>query len=148
MKIVLSENQFKNLYNVENRPHFTDIDYIVETEDDGETHDLGEPGEPQQHNLYYYYIAEKFYDKFYDETYLELFKTYSKEKDCDTFVYAVIDRMIEKIKNSILDNSASKILKKVIRDQKVVKFKLSDLKDIFEKHFGNIMCHEYLEDLR
>lgn len=146
MKIVLSENQFKELYNMDERPSFIDVDFIVETENDD--YHLGEPGEPEVHHLYYFYIGERFFDTFYDETYLELFDQFKDEIDCTVFAEAITDRILEKIKTSVQDGSASKILKKVIKNQKVVKFKLSDIKDIFEKHFGNIICHEFLQDIR
>lgn len=148
MKIVLSENQFKTLYNMEDRPSFIDLSFIVETEDDEKTHDLGEPGEPDDHKLYFFYIGERFYDNFYDETYVQLFDEYSNQDDCVIFAEAVIEKMLQKVKQSVEDGTASKILKKVIKNQKVVKFRLSNIKDIFEKHFGNIICHEFLQDIR
>lgn len=149
MKIVLSENQFKELYSVDDRPAFTDVDFIIETEgDDNDDYHLGDPGEPEVHHLYYFYIGERFFDTFYDETYLELFDQYKDQTDCTVFSEAITDTILEKIKTSVLDGSASKILKRVIKNQKVVKFKLSDIKDVFEKHFGNIICHEFLQDIR
>lgn len=148
MKIVLSENQFNFLYNVDDRPAFTDIDFIIETESDDEDFHLGDSGEPETHHLYYFYIGERFFDAFYDQTYLELFDQYQNDKDCSVFAESIIDKILEKVKQSILDNSASKILKKVIKNQKVLKFKLSDIKDILEKHFSNIICHEFLQDIR
>lgn len=147
MKIVLSENQFRNLYNMEDRPAFIDLSFIVETEGDGEVHDLGEPGEPNENKLYYFYIAERFFDEFYDRAYLELFNDYADQKDCTVFVDAIFNRILEKTKGSVEEGTASKILKKVIKDQKVVKFRLSDLKDAFEKHFSNIVCQEFLQDI-
>lgn len=147
MKIVLTENQFNVLYGMPNRPAFTDVDFIVEMETDDDFH-LGEPGEPEDHPLYYYYIGERFFDKFYDETYLELFNDYSNQKDCDVFVNAIMDGVIKKTKDSIQNGTAGKILKRVIKNQKVVKFRLSDVRNILEKHFGNIICHEFLEDIR
>lgn len=146
MKIVLTENQFNVLYGMPNRPAFTDVDFIVEMDD--EDFHLGEPGNPEKDSLYYYYIAERFFDTFYDQVYLEIIDDYRNQKDCDTFVSAAFDAVIEKTKNSILDNTAGKILKRVIKNQKTVKFKLSDIRDIFEKHFSNIVCHEFLEDIR
>jgi len=109
---------------------------------------LGAEGEPDKEGLYFYFIGEKFYDRFYDETYLELFDSFSKEKNCDNFVDAVVERMLEKVKKSVEDNTAAKILKGVIKNQKVIKFKLYDIRFIFERHFGNVMCHEFLQDIK
>lgn len=148
MKIVLSEHQFKNLYEIEERPMLVDVDFIIEVEQDDEELNLGGEGEPNKEGLYFFNIGEKFYDKFYDETYLELFDSFSKEKECDSFVDAVIQKMLEKIKKSVLDNTASKILKGAIKNQKVIKFRLIDIQYIFERHFGHIMCHEFLQDIK
>ena len=148
MRIVLSEEQFINLYKLEDRPMLVDVDFIVETEGEDEELDLGEPGDPNNHKLYYFYIGERFFDAFYDQVYLEIFDKFSKETDCEIFVDAVVKELLEKIKESVANQTASKILKKVIKNEKVVKFKLSDMKEIFQKHFGNMICHEFLQDVK
>jgi hypothetical protein len=64
------------------------------------------------------------------------------------FVKAVINSILEKMKQSIAENRASKILKKVIKNEKVVKFKESDILKTLDAHFGNFICSEFIEETR
>jgi hypothetical protein len=106
-------------------------------------------GDTNEHHLYYFYIGEAFFDEFYDKTYLELFDKYKENsEDCTPFVDAVISSIIEKMKQSIEEKKAAKILKKVIKKQIVVKFKESDILKILDAHFGNFICSEFLEEAR
>ena len=152
MKIVISEEQFNMLYSVPDRPSLTEVDYVVnilQEEDEDDTFDLGMSGETNEHHLYYFYIGEAFFDEFYDKTYLELFDEYKENpEDCTPFVDAVIKSIIEKMKQSIEEKKAAKILKKVIKKQIVVKFKESDILKILDAHFGNFICSEFLEEAR
>jgi len=155
MKIVITEEQFNKLYNAPDRPILTEVEYIIdiiqeegdETKDD--VFDLGTSGDTAQHHLYYFYIGEAFFDEFYDKTYLELFNQYKENStDCTEFVKAVINSILEKMKQSIAENRASKILKKVIKNEKVVKFKESDILKTLDAHFGNFICSEFIEETR
>ena len=155
MKIVISEEQFNKLYSVPDRPSLTEVEYVVnilqeeEEEDEDDIFDLGMSGETNEHHLYYFYIGEAFFDEFYDKTYLELFDEYKQNpEDCTPFVDAVIKSIIEKMKQSIEEKKAAKILKKVIKKQIVVKFKESDILKILDAHFGNFICSEFLEEAR
>lgn len=158
MKIVITEEQFNNLYNTPDRPSLTEVEYVVEIihEEDNkdnpkedEFFDLGTSGETNQHHLYYFYIGEAFFDEFYDKTYLELFDQYKENnEDCTEFVDAVINAILEKMKQTIAENKAAKILKKVIKNNSVVKFKQSDILKILNSHFGNLICSEFLQDAR
>ena len=152
MKIVISEEQFNMLYSVPDRPSLTEVEYVVnilQEEDEDDTFDLGMSGETNEHHLYYFYIGEAFFDEFYDKTYLELFDEYKENpEDCTPFVDAVIKSIIEKMKQSIEEKKAAKILKKVIKKQIVVKFKESDILKILDAHFGNFICSEFLEEAR
>lgn len=153
MKIVISEEQFNRLYSVPDRPSLTEVEYVVnilqEEEDEDDIFDLGMSGETNEHHLYYFYIGEAFFDEFYDKTYLELFDEYKQNpEDCTPFVDAVIKSIIEKMKQSIEEKKAAKILKKVIKKQIVVKFKESDILKILDAHFGNFICSEFLEEAR
>jgi len=152
MKIVISEEQFNMLYSVPDRPSLTEVEYVVnilQEEDEDDTFDLGMSGETNEHHLYYFYIGEAFFDEFYDKTYLELFDEYKQNpEDCTPFVDAVIKSIIEKMKQSIEEKKAAKILKKVIKKQIVVKFKESDILKILDAHFGNFICSEFLEEAR
>lgn len=157
MKIVITEEQFNNLYNTSDRPSLTEVEYVVEIIQEGEedkpdedkVFDLGSDGEINEHHLYYFYIGEAFFDEFYDKTYLELFDEYKENhEDCTPFVDAVINSIIEKMKLSIEEKKAARILKKVIKNQNVVKFKESDILKILNAHFGNFICSEFLEETR
>lgn len=157
MKIVLTEGQLKNLYEVKHRPFLTDVEYIVLMESDDKTpeenkddqFDLGVSGETNEHRLYYFYIGEAFFDEFYDKTYLELFDQHKDNKDnCQNFVESVISSVLEKMKGAIADGSAKKILKRVIKNEQVVRFKESDIDRVLNAHFGNLICSEFLEDAR
>lgn len=152
MKIVISEEQFNKLYSVPDRPSLTEVEYVVnilQEADEGNIFDLGMSGDTNEHHLYYFYIGEAFFDEFYDKTYLELFDEYKENpEDCTPFVDAVIKSIIEKMKQSIEENKAAKILKKVIKKQIVVKFKESDILKILDAHFGNFICSEFLEESR
>ena len=152
MKIVISEEQFNKLYSVPDRPSLTEVEYVVnilQEEDEDDIFDLGMSGETNEHHLYYFYIGEAFFDEFYDKTYLELFDEYKQNpEDCTPFVDAVIKSIIEKMKQSIEEKKAAKILKKVIKKQIVVKFKESDILKILDAHFGNFICSEFLEEAR
>ena len=152
MKIVISEEQFNKLYSVPDRPSLTEVEYVVnilQEEDEDDIFDLGMSGETNEQHLYYFYICEAFFDEFYDKTYLELFDEYKQNpEDCTPFVDAVIKSIIEKMKQSIEEKKAAKILKKVIKKQIVVKFKESDILKILDAHFGNFICSEFLEEAR
>jgi hypothetical protein len=151
MKIVINEEQFNKLYSVPDRPSLTDVEYVVNIlqEEGDDIFDLGMSGDTNEHHLYYFYIGEAFFDEFYDKTYLELFDKYKENsEDCTPFVDAVISSIIEKMKQSIEEKKAAKILKKVIKKQIVVKFKESDILKILDAHFGNFICSEFLEETR
>lgn len=151
MKIVINEEQFNKLYSVPDRPSLTDVEYVVNIlqEEGDDIFDLGMSGDTNEHHLYYFYIGEAFFDEFYDKTYLELFDKYKENpEDCTPFVDAVISSIIEKMKQSIEEKKAAKILKKVIKKQIVVKFKESDILKILDAHFGNFICSEFLEEAR
>jgi len=151
MKIVINEEQFNKLYSVPDRPSLTDVEYVVNIlqEEGDDIFDLGMSGDTNEHHLYYFYIGEAFFDEFYDKTYLELFDKYKENpEDCTPFVDAVISSIIEKMKQSIEEKKAAKILKKVIKKQIVVKFKESDILKILNAHFGNFICSEFLEEAR
>ena len=148
---MITEEQFNNLYAAPDRPSLTDVEYVIEIiqEEDDKDFDLGANGEIEPHHLYYFYIGEAFFDEFYDKTYLELFDEYKENpEDCTPFVDAVIKSIIEKMKQSIEEKKAAKILKKVIKKQIVVKFKESDILKILDAHFGNFICSEFLEEAR
>ena len=149
---MISEEQFNKLYSVPDRPSLTEVEYVVnilQEEDEDDIFDLGMSGETNEHHLYYFYIGEAFFDEFYDKTYLELFDEYKQNpEDCTPFVDAVIKSIIEKMKQSIEEKKAAKILKKVIKKQIVVKFKESDILKILDAHFGNFICSEFLEEAR
>lgn len=149
---MISEEQFNKLYSVPDRPSLTEVEYVVnilQEADEGNIFDLGMSGDTNEHHLYYFYIGEAFFDEFYDKTYLELFDEYKENpEDCTPFVDAVIKSIIEKMKQSIEENKAAKILKKVIKKQIVVKFKESDILKILDAHFGNFICSEFLEESR
>lgn len=155
MKIVITEEQFNNLYSAPDRPSLTEVEYVVEMIQEGEedkpddVFDLGADGEVEHHHLYYFYIGEAFFDEFYNETYLELFDEYKENpEDCSPFVDAVISSIIEKMKQSIEEKKAAKILKRVIKNESVVRFKESDIVKIIDAHFGNFICSEFLEEAR
>lgn len=151
MKIVITEEQFNNLYAAPDRPSLTDVEYAIEIiqEEDDKDFDLGANGEIESHHLYYFYIGEAFFDEFYNETYIELFEKYKEDpEDCIPFVDAVINSIIEKMKQSIEEKKAAKILKKVIKKEGVVKFKESDIIKILDAHFGNFICGEFIEEAR
>jgi DNA replicative helicase MCM subunit Mcm2 (Cdc46/Mcm family) len=151
MKIVINEEQFNKLYSVPDRPSLTEVEYVVNIlqEEGDDIFDLGMSGDTNEHHLYYFYIGEAFFDEFYDKTYLELFDEYKENpEDCTPFVDAVINSIIEKMKQSIEEKKAAKILKKVIKKQIVVKFKESDILKILDAHFGNFICSEFLEEAR
>ncbi len=151
MKIVINEEQFNKLYSVPDRPSLTEVEYVVNIlqEEGDDIFDLGMGGDTNEHHLYYFYIGEAFFDEFYDKTYLELFDEYKENpEDCTPFVDAVINSIIEKMKQSIEEKKAAKILKKVIKKQIVVKFKESDILKILDAHFGNFICSEFLEEAR
>lgn len=157
MKIVITEEQFNKLYAESDRPSLTEVEYVIEILQEGEKNNpdedrdfnLGADGEIDQHHLYYFYIGEAFFDEFYNETYIELFDEYKKTpEDCTPFVDAVINNIIEKMKQSIEENKAAKILKKVIKKEGVVKFRESDIIKILDAHFGNFICSEFLEEAR
>jgi hypothetical protein len=151
MKIVINEEQFNKLYSVPDRPSLTEVEYVVNIlqEEGDDIFDLGMSGDTNEHHLYYFYIGEAFFDEFYDKTYLELFDKYKENpEDCTPFVDAVISSIIEKMKQSIEEKKAAKILKKVIKKQIVVKFKESDILKILDAHFGNFICSEFLEEAR
>ena len=148
---MITEEQFNNLYTTPDRPSLTEVEYTIEIiqEEDDKDFDLGANGEIEPHHLYYFYIGEAFFDEFYDKTYLELFDEYKENpEDCTPFVDAVIKSIIEKMKQSIEEKKAAKILKKVIKKEGVVKFKESDIIKILDAHFGNLICSEFLEDAR
>lgn len=148
---MINEEQFNKLYSVPDRPSLTDVEYVVNIlqEEGDDIFDLGMSGDTNEHHLYYFYIGEAFFDEFYDKTYLELFDKYKENpEDCTPFVDAVISSIIEKMKQSIEEKKAAKILKKVIKKQIVVKFKESDILKILDAHFGNFICSEFLEEAR
>ena len=156
MKIVITEEQFNKLYNVPNRPILTEVEYIIDViyeEDENnkeeDDFDLGGSGERGEHHLYYFYIGEAFFDEFYDKTYLELFDQYKDDANgCEDFVNAVIDGILQKMKQSIAEKTAAKILKTVINRQSVVRFKESDILKVLNAHFGNFICNEFIEETR
>lgn len=153
MKIVITEGQFNNLYNNSDRPNLTEVEYVIniiqEEEDRGDFFNLGVIGEPNEHYLYYFYIGEVFFDEFYNKSYLELFDQYKENsEDCTPFVDAVINSILEKMKQSIAENKAAKILKRVIKNESIVRFKESDILKVLDAHFGNLICSEFIEEAR
>ena len=158
MKIVITEEQFNKLYNVPNRPILTEVEYIIDViyeeaenkkDDEEDNFDLGGSGDRGEHHLYYFYISEAFFDEFYNKTYLELFDQYKDNSDgCENFVDAVIDDILKKMKQSIEEKTAAKILKKVIKRQRTVRFKESDIRKALDAHFGNFICNEFIEETR
>ncbi len=157
MKIVITEEQFNNLYNTPDRPTLTEVEYVIDIiheEDENnkgeeDEFDLGGSGESDEHHLYYFYIGEAFFDEFYDKTYLELFDQHKDDANgCEDFVNAVIDSILQKMKQSIEEKTAAKILKKVIKRQSVVRFKESDILKVLNGHFGNFICNEFIEETR
>jgi hypothetical protein len=158
MKIVITEEQFNNLYNTPDRPILTEVEYVIDIiheedenkkDDEDNEFDIVGDGDIEQHHLYYFYIGEAFFDEFYDKTYLELFDDYKDNaKGCEDFVNAVIDNILQKMKQSITEKTAAKILKKVIKRQSVVRFKESDIRKALDAHFGNFICNEFIEETR
>lgn len=153
MKIVITEGQFNNLYNNSDRPNLTEVEYVIniiqEEEDRGDFFNLGVIGEPNEDYLYYFYIGEVFFDEFYNKSYLELFDQYKENsEDCTPFVDAVINSILEKMKQSIAENKAAKMLKRVIKNESIVRFKESDILKVLDAHFGNLICSEFIEEAR
>ena len=69
-------------------------------------------------------------------------------KNCNDFVEAVIGNILQKMKKSIEEKTAAKILKKVIKRQSTVRFKESDIRKALDAHFGNFICNEFIEETR
>ncbi|MEY4571189.1 MAG: hypothetical protein RLZ10_382 [Bacteroidota bacterium] len=157
MKIVITEEQFNNLYNTPDRPTLTEVEYVIDiiheenenNQSEEDEFDLGGGGESGEHHLYYFYISEAFFDEFYDKTYLELFDQFKDDAGgCENFVNAIIDNILKKMKQSIEEKTAAKILKKVIKRQSTVRFKESDIRKALDAHFGNFICNEFIEETR
>jgi hypothetical protein len=68
--------------------------------------------------------------------------------DCDPFVTAFNERLIEKIKETRADGTMPKILKSLIRKHKTISFTIGQIKNTLSRQFDYVTCYEYFQDLR
>jgi hypothetical protein len=154
MKILINEKQYQYIYNSPDRPLLTEITF-VENENPEEDNDNIEVGDGEEtkdpHNILYF-ITEIFVDKYIGEIFDELFPLFSdKQKylhDCDPFVTAFNEKLIEKIKETRANGTMPKLLKSLIRKHKTISFTIGQIKNMLSRQFDYVTCYEYFQDLR
>jgi hypothetical protein len=154
MKILINEKQYQYIYNSPDRPLLTEITF-VENENPEEDNDNIEVGDGEEtkdpHNILYF-ITEIFVDKYIGEIFDELFPLFSdKQKylyDCDPFVTAFNEKLIEKIKETRTNGTMPKLLKSLIRKHKTISFTIGQIKNMLSRQFDYVTCYEYFQDLR
>ena len=121
MKILINEKQYQYIYNTPDRPLLTEITFVendIPENDDEDNIEVGDGGETKDPHNILYNITEIYVDKHIADLFDELFPLFSdKQKyihDCDPFVVAFNEKLIEKIKESRLNGAMPKILKSLI----------------------------------
>ena len=153
MKILINEKQYQHIYNNPDRPFLTEVAFVEnENPEDDENIDVGDGDEPNERHNILYFITETFVDKYIGELFDELFPLFDdKQKyinDCDPFVTAFNERLIEKIKETRADGTMPKILKSLIRKHKTISFTIGQIKKTLSRQFDYVTCYEYFQDLR
>jgi hypothetical protein len=155
MKILINEKQYQYIYNTPDRPLLTEITFVendIPENDDEDNIEVGDGGETKDPHNILYNITEIYVDKHIADLFDELFPLFSdKQKyihDCDPFVVAFNEKLIEKIKESRLNGAMPKILKSLIRKHKTITFTIGQIKSTLSRQFDYVTCYEYFQDLR
>lgn len=153
MKILINESQYQFIYNSPDRPLLTEIEFVENNDpEDDENIAVGDGDETKDPHDILYYITEIYVDRYIGELFDEVYPLFSdKQKysnDCDPFVTAFNEKLIEKIKETHINGTMPKILKSLIRKHKTISFTIGQIKSTLSRQFDYVTCYEYFQDLR